>query len=25
MRILEAYPELRGMMPPEISQQVPEQ
>jgi len=24
MRILEAYPELRGTMPPEISQQVPE-
>jgi hypothetical protein len=24
MRILEAYPELRNMMPPEISEQVPE-
>ncbi|MDX6497078.1 MAG: hypothetical protein QOG23_338 [Blastocatellia bacterium] len=24
MRILEAYPQLRGMMPPEISEQVPQ-
>jgi hypothetical protein len=24
MRILEAYPQLRGMMPREISEQVPE-